>query len=555
METQTDSRIPRKIHAEKLCRNAIACVLFGIFLFVFCVFLAFITRYDPDTLIIYGGLIISFIFIYLVAPIFGLSALIDITVKWRTITNPDYFSSNPERVYITFKRFIVTSLLFSFIVLFVALPALIFVGICEYIMRAYFFIWFPITLIALVMALTSWKLSRRILKESPLRISVVFAVLLSIAAMALGIRTTSYVDYLQQRVIYSASTPTYSGGSGTLSQTIIIPTLDSPLAGGKNIIWCSTFQIAWNKVKDDVIGEPIEVVGAEELAARLNSAKETDGDIDPHSFYAAAGRIKQGIVDKIKKEMAAKFPLYSVPDFNDIPGLINTPDGILSYSYLTANVPFKYPYRQVEDEFFFTDSNGIKTNVAAFGVWGYGRQYRNMREQVEILFCRKDYNEPDRDMQMKEFAVDLCRHSSPYQVVAAIVEPRDSLSETLEYVQSKTVDFKNNSRNKDDVLLDDIDVLIVPEMFWEIDHRFEELLGKVVSNADPPMPIVEARQGIKFRLDRYGATLESEAVFAIAAIPRYFRFNRPFLVYMKKRDCEQPFFVMWIDNAELLNKK
>ncbi len=555
METQTDLKIPRKIYADKLCIDAIACSLIGMFMFVFCIILGYITRYNPDTLILAGGLLVSFALIYIVGPIFGISALIDIIIKWKAITNPDYLSSNNERVYKILKRFITTSLLFSIIVLFVALLALILGGRSEYLMQVYFFIWFPITLIALVMALTSWRLSRRISKVIPVRINVVFAVLLSIAAMALGIRTTSYVDYLRQHIEYSKSTPTYSGGSGTLSQTIIIPTLDSPLTGGKNIIWCSSFQLAWNRVKDDVIGEPIEVVGVEEIAARLNSAKQTDGDIDPHSFYAAAGRIKQGIVDKIEKEMAAKFPSHSVPDFNDIPGLIDTPDGILSYSYLTANVPFKYPYRQVEDEFFFTDSNGIKTDVGAFGAWGYGRQYKNMREQVEILFYHQDHNEPDRDMQMKEFAVDLCRHSSPYQVVAAVVEPRDSLYETLEYIFSKAEDFKNNSQSNDEVFLDDTDVLVVPEMFWEIDHRFEELINKIVANADPAMPIVEARQGIKFRLDRCGAMLESEATIAIAAIPRYFRFDRPFLVYMKKRDCEQPFFVMWVDNAELLTKK
>jgi hypothetical protein len=92
-------------------------------------------------------------------------------------------------------------------------------------------------------------------------------------------------------------------------------------------------------------------------------------------------------------------------------------------------------------------------------------------------------------------------------------------------------------------------------MFWEIDHRFDELIGKLVSNANPRMPIVEAKQSIKFKLDRCGAILESEADIAAASIPKMFIFDRPFLVYMKKRDCEQPFFVMWIDNAELLNKR
>jgi hypothetical protein len=73
-----------------------------------------------------------------------------------------------------------------------------------------------------------------------------------------------------------------------------------------------------------------------------------------------------------------------------------------------------------------------------------------------------------------------------------------------------------------------------------------------VANANPPMPIVEALQTIEFRLDRCGAALESESKLAILAAPRYFDFNRPFLVYMQKRGAEHPFFVMWVDNAELL---
>jgi len=97
------------------------------------------------------------------------------------------------------------------------------------------------------------------------------------------------------------------------------------------------------------------------------------------------------------------------------------------------------------------------------------------------------------------------------------------------------------------------DDLRVPEMFWRIDHRFAELIGKTVANVS--MPIVEAMQTIEFRLDRSGAVLESEARVAIAATPRDFLFNRPFLIYMKKRDAQRPFFAMWVDNAELLARK
>ncbi len=92
-------------------------------------------------------------------------------------------------------------------------------------------------------------------------------------------------------------------------------------------------------------------------------------------------------------------------------------------------------------------------------------------------------------------------------------------------------------------------------MFWRIDHRFRELIGKFITNAGSAMPIVEALQTIEFRLDRSGAAVESESLVTASAIPRFLVFDRPFLVYMQRRDADWPFFVMWVDNAELLMPK
>ncbi len=380
----------------------------------------------------------------------------------------------------------------------------------------------------------------------------VVAIIVGLAVVAAILWAKGFGRLFVQRIEYSQKTETFSDSSDSLEQTIIVPTLDSPCPQNKNVVWCSSFQLAWNRMKNDVIGAPVEVVGAEELAARLNDAKQSDADVEARSFYAAAGRVEGGIIGKVRKDMAARFPSHNLPDFNDVVG---NPRDILAYSYLTANVPFKYPYRQVGGKFAFTDSRGVESDVGAFGVWGIHSAYKKMREQVEILYVHEDSNERNEDRQMKEFAIDLCKHSKPYQVVVAVVEPKNTLAQTLEHINRQVADGKQQELHQEMSILKSVDVLLVPEMFWEIDHRFKELIGKMVANANPAMPIVEARQGIRFKLDRYGAALESEATIAVSAIPRHFKFNRPFLVYMKKRDREQPFFVMWVDNAELLNRK
>src|SRR5262245_23354856 len=101
------------------------------------------------------------------------------------------------------------------------------------------------------------------------------------------------------------------------------------------------------------------------------------------------------------------------------------------------------------------------------------------------------------------------------------------------------------------------DTLLVPNMRWKIRHRFEELAGqdKVLVNAPlAGLYIDEASQVLQFQLDRSGAELTSEAAVVAKLSPQEYHFDRPFLLYMKKRGAARPFLVMWIENAELLQK-
>jgi hypothetical protein len=354
-------------------------------------------------------------------------------------------------------------------------------------------------------------------------------------------------SYLAQRQEYASKTETFSGSSESLKQTVIVPTLDTPCPPNKNVVWCSSFQLAWNEIRDKVIGAPLEVVGAEEVAARLNLAKQSSFDLEPGSFYAAGGRIKDGVINKIKKDMAAKFASHTLPDLTRY---AQERDGLLAYSYLTAKVPFGHPFQRVERGSVFRSSRGEGTEVSVFGVWGLLAKYNKIRKQVEILYCRL---EKESDRRVGECVVDLCKDSKPCQVVAAMVEPKGSLAQTLEYVRVCVENSQKSTSYVQDSELHRVDDLKVPEMFWKIDHQFQELIGRQVGNVG--MPITEAMQTIEFRLDRSGAVLNTEARFGVTALPREFIFDRPFLIYMQKRGAEHPFFVMWVDNAELLTRK
>jgi len=380
------------------------------------------------------------------------------------------------------------------------------------------------------------------------RLHLVFVGIFILALAGAVLWWMGFGSYVVQRAQYSSRTATFSGDSASLTQTVIVPTLDTPCPPGKNVIWCSSLQLAWNELRDNVIKAPLNVIGAEETAARLNTAKQLVSDLDAKSVYARGGWVEKGIREQIRKDMAAKFPSYVLPDFNGYT------EGILAYSYLTARAPFKRPFRQMDDGLAFTDSQGVQTQVAGFGLWEtYRRAYKKTCEQVSILYLRSDNERDTYYEQPTEYALDLCRHSKPYQVVVARVDPRGSLAETFEHIHAQMVEFKKLPGYEELRRLRGGDELEVPDIFWRIDHRFTELIGRAVANVG--MPIVEALQTIEFRFDRFGVALESKAVLAAKASPRYFEFNRPFLIYMQKRDTERPFFVMWVDNAELLTRR
>jgi len=92
---------------------------------------------------------------------------------------------------------------------------------------------------------------------------------------------------------------------------------------------------------------------------------------------------------------------------------------------------------------------------------------------------------------------------------------------------------------------------------WKITHRFAELEGRdkrFLNSGFGSYYIGKAMQSIRFRLDRSGAELASEAQMVCKPMSTHFVCDHPFLIVVKKRSTKRRFFVMWVNNAELLCK-
>ena len=325
---------------------------------------------------------------------------------------------------------------------------------------------------------------------------------------------------------YKTPPVAFSGDSSAAKQTVVVPTLDTPMPKGKNVIWCSTVQLCWDGLK---ALPGIQLPNDTDAARRINAATMNPADLPPNEFYTAAGWVKDGIVQKIQTDMAAKFPQVkpnvgpSGPDLK-----------ALAYAYLAAKVKFATPYWDREKGDYFIDSAGNKTHVSSFGFYRYSDELNGkLSSQMNILYCT---------VSTYEFAVDLDVTSQPSQLILACVRPKETMAATWSDLKQKMTQRSDGMGPKS--------TLVVPNLNFKIQHRFKEF--EKVPN------LIIALQTIDFLLDKNGAAVDSQAVVQAQSkgVPCVgFEFTRPFLIVMRKRGTTEPYFVMWVDNAELLCKQ
>jgi serine protease inhibitor len=107
--------------------------------------------------------------------------------------------------------------------------------------------------------------------------------------------------------------------------------------------------------------------------------------------------------------------------------------------------------------------------------------------------------------------------------------------------------------------LEENDTIQIPKLDFDVLREYQEIIGRGVLNKGlTDYYISKAIQSIRFKLNEKGALLKSEAAMAMIGMsmetkrPKCLVFNQPFLLCLKEKTGKYPYFVMWVDNAELL---
>jgi tetratricopeptide (TPR) repeat protein len=342
---------------------------------------------------------------------------------------------------------------------------------------------------------------------------------------------------------------TFDGLSTSLQSTQVVPALESPHEKSRNVVWCASFQAAWKALASEVAGEDISLEGSPAAADLLNRSADPRLQLPEGTLYTAAGWINEGVVERIREELKRAFPLKPPPDF---PGAAN--DSFAVYSYIEAGIHFPCPYVQNQKPLEFTDSTGRKTTVTSFGLPPDATDTGGeIRTQPRVLFRKGGFKSGDL-----EFAIDLGGLYTLSQIVVARIAPEPTLSSALGRVEREQIEYRERNTalsSEDPGALGANDLLLVPDFCWQIVHNFSEVEGRRFANPRLKGSRLDvARQDILFRLDRRGAELKSEATMYELSCSYEYILDRPFLVFMKKRDAPVPYFAMWVDNAELLTR-
>ena len=315
-----------------------------------------------------------------------------------------------------------------------------------------------------------------------------------------------------------------------LKHTIVTPHLETKIDKGVNVLWCNTFQLAWNELCG-LVGGPIIMEHAPPVVAVLNKRTASKGDLDQASYVAMAGLAKEGIYGKIRKQLEEKFHGQASPELlESIP-----PMDWIAYAYLFKALPFEWAFTRFHSnlrfEGYYVDSFGIKQ------LMDFDPAEVRMASQVLIL----DHRGSD------DFVVELKTKAKDDRLILAKVLPQATLGDTVTMVERRIVNAKPMKMG----LTGD---LYVPVLNFDIFQEYQELYGHRIRTSDKHIDgtaIGYVAQSVRFRLDETGAVLKSEALI-IPAEGGKLIFDKPFLILLKRREVKNPYFALWIGNAELL---
>jgi len=300
-----------------------------------------------------------------------------------------------------------------------------------------------------------------------------------------------------------------------------------------NNIWISTFQLAWNEFKENVVGKNIEFEDeSSKIANELNKNIFTKEMLSENSYYISVEKTSPELREKLLKDINEKFGIKDNSILNEV-NFDTIGNSYTIYSLLVKNFEFITPFDKLEKSKF----GNYDELVEYFGINNASDE--TMANNVEVLF----YN------RKNDFAVKLNTKQND-EIILYRTDNNSSFDNLYKEIIEKNKVF-NGKRNftKDDELK-------IPYIKVNTIINYDELCGKFIKGTNG-MYIANALQNVKFNLNEKGGNLISESAIKSEynlenENSRYFYFTDNFIIFLKEKNEENPYFSLRVNDLNVL---
>ena len=319
-------------------------------------------------------------------------------------------------------------------------------------------------------------------------------------------------------------------------RTVVTPYTEVPIVSGRNIVYCATAQLAWNDMRDRIIGEDITLEEPVSMVRYLNEGAASRSDMDERDYFVMAGTQGNRTVEEINRELKRRFGTR-IPEMEQRYG-----ECLVTYSYFTKDLKFPRRFEEFKKQSVLFADGGRPVDVESFGIYEYvGQEHSPMGAQAQIL----RYESP------LDFIVRLVTDDPDDEVIIAKTRPDETLRATIDRVQAQVEGAAPQKWLKRDVL-------VIPKLRVSFSHSYESLKGLYLRNDGwEEFYVYDMVQDVSFLLDEGGISMESYMKLAFRQkgpndVNRRMVCNTPFLLYLKHNGGAHPYFAVWVENEELM---
>lgn len=304
-------------------------------------------------------------------------------------------------------------------------------------------------------------------------------------------------------------------------------------------IWCGTFQLIWNDLKNDLAKQDIVFNPQLKVVENLNKETFTTKELSEASYYKKIGTPSLKLKEEIEKAIKDKFNEKS-DILNDFEWENRDPKDYFLYAMLKKEFQFEKAFEELENG-KFRDYD----NVKYFGI--KSDETGELKQQVDVLY----YKSKD------DFAVKLRTKQEDEVILCKNPEGKtfgEIYNNILDKTEVKVYNMPNNQDNYEAIKvygeLKEGELLKVPNIKLKEKNEITEIEDKkfLFSNGEV-YSIEKALQTIEFELDRTGGKIKSEAGMmvknesvAIMDEIREFSIDDTFAIFLIEKEKDKPYF-------------